>query len=173
MEILLPDFIRLLSTFNKHKVGYVIIGGYAVIFHGYERLTTDIDLLIEPTQENKTRIIAALKDFGIDKLFLKEIESSHFSDAHVFSFGEPPRKIDLLTKINHVNYDTAIPKINYFTIDNEQIPVIGYHDLILSKMTNDRGKDKGDVEELQRIHNYKFKNEQVSFIERIKKWIFK
>ena len=60
-----PDFKELLELFNKHKVDYVIVGGYALAFHGAPRYTGDMDILVNPDAINADRIMAALEDFGL------------------------------------------------------------------------------------------------------------
>ena len=157
MEILLPEFKSLLFLLNKHKVNYMLIGGYAVIYYGYERNTTDMDIWLQPENENKDKLINALREFGIGNKSISSISELNFNDIQFFFFGERPRRIDFLTKINGITFKEAFPKVNYLPISNEKVPVIHYHHLILSKIANERTKDKMDVEELQRINKEKEK----------------
>ena len=70
------DFKELLDSFNKHKVEYLIVGGYALAFHGAPRFTGDIDLFVRPARENAKRILAALDEFGFGSLDLSENDFS-------------------------------------------------------------------------------------------------
>lgn len=155
MHILLPEFKKLLSVLNKHKVDYMLIGGYAVIFYGFERITNDMDIWLRPDDDNKRILINALKEFGIGNESLATVSNLNFSEAQTFFIGERPRRIDFLTKITGITYHEASPKVNYLPIGDDKIPVIHYHHLILSKISNERPKDKIDVEELQRINKFK------------------
>jgi len=65
-----PDFRELLALFNDHRVSYMIVGGYALAFHGAPRFTGDLDIFIKPDHENATRIVSALDAFGFASLGL-------------------------------------------------------------------------------------------------------
>jgi hypothetical protein len=155
MDILLPEFKRLLLLFNKHNVNYMLIGGYAVIYYGYERTTSDMDIWLEPTNSNRDKLNRALKEFGIGEKSLQAVSELDFTQIQFFFFGQKPARIDFLTKVNGVTYPEAIAQVNYFPLENEKVPIIQYHHLILTKISNDRLKDKADVEELQKINKFR------------------
>lgn len=131
----------------------MLIGGYAVIFHGYERSTSDMDIWLEPTEENKIAFINAFKEIKVNESALTQLQKIDFSQPQVFYFGESPKRIDFLTKIQHVNFLEAFDQSSYFPISNQQVKIINYHHLITSKMSTGRLKDKADVEELQKINS--------------------
>lgn len=158
MEILLPEFKQLLFLLNKHKVSYMLIGGYAVIYYGYQRNTTDMDIWLQPENENKNKLILALREFGIGDESLQLISGLDFNHTQFFYFGEQPRRIDFINKISGVNFNEAIAEVKFLPLENERVPVINYRHLILSKISNERAKDKADVEELQRINKYRKEN---------------
>src|ERR1035438_1974201 len=116
MDILLDEYKRLLLLLIKHKVNFMLIGGYAVIYYGYERLTSDMDIWLEPDNMNRDRLIEALKDFGIRNEDLETIAKKDFTQIQFFFFGAKPCKIDFLTKIAGVNYDEASAKANSFPL---------------------------------------------------------
>lgn len=155
MNILIREHQELLSAMLRHQVEFLLIGGYAVIYHGYERSTGDMDVWLRPANENKAPLLAALREFGIEDDGLDGLSGIDLTEAQVFSVGEPPRRIDFLTKVTGVKFDEAIAAANHFAIEGGQVPVIQYHHLILTKMTTGRAKDKADIEELQRIRKYK------------------
>lgn len=155
MDIILPEFKQLLLLLNKHKVNYMLIGGYAVIYYGYERNTADMDIWLKADNENRDKLIKALKEYGIVQDDLNKLSSEDFTKIQMFFFGKKPRRIDFLTKISGITYDLAEKEVNHFPLQNEMVPIIQYHHLILSKMTSERLKDKADVEELQNINKYK------------------
>jgi len=153
MDITLEEFKRLLLILLRYKVNFMLIGGYAVIYYGYERVTNDLDIWLEPDNENRDRLVMALKEYGIDNDSLNALANCDFTQIQFFFFGEKPARIDFITRINNVTYEEAAKKVNYLPLRDEKVPVIHYHHLILSKITNDRAKDKADVEELQKINS--------------------
>lgn len=143
---------KVLSTLLKHNVQFIVVGGYAVNYHGYKRTTGDIDLLLKPDNvENKTKLINSLRELEIDEETLSALKNLDFEKPQVFMDGEEPFKIDFLTKISGVEFDDAWKLKIEATYDNLNIPFLSYNHLILSKITSTRGKDKIDVEELQKI----------------------
>ncbi len=133
----------------------MLIGGYAVIYYGYERNTSDMDIWLQPDNLNKEPLLNALKDFGVSKVGLSKISKLDLTQIQFFYYGEKPRRIDFLTKIKGVVFEDAFPQVNYLPFDKEKVPVIHYHHLILSKITNERAKDIADVEELQKISKHR------------------
>lgn len=93
------EFIRLL---NKHKVRYCITGSFAVGVYGYARYTKDIDILIEPTDENAVRILKALKEFGFGKVGLKE--SDFTREGNIIQLGYEPIRIDIMTAVSGASF---------------------------------------------------------------------
>jgi len=85
MDILIPEFKSFLLLLNKHKVHFILIGDYAVIYYGYERNTSDMDLWLEPSNENKEKFIDALKEYGISNESLGEIMKLNFTDTLFFT----------------------------------------------------------------------------------------
>jgi len=151
MIVFLPEFKEMLALLVKHKVNFMLIGGYAVIHYGYARTTADMDIWLRPDNENKTNLIAALAGFGIEEDDLKAIAEHDFTQTQMFFLGQKPRRMDFLTKISGVTYQEAALQVNHFPLDNIQVPVIQFEHLILSKISNGRPQDKADVEKLQEI----------------------
>ncbi len=157
MDILIPEFKQLLLLLNKHRVNYMLIGGYAVIYYGYQRNTTDMDIWLKPDNANRDKLVLALKEFGIESDSLKLVSNLNFNEIQFFFFGKKPRRIDFINRISGITYDEAENEVNHFPLQNIQVPIIQYEHLILSKISNERAKDKADVEELQRINKYREK----------------
>ena len=156
INVLLDEHQQMLSALIKHQVKFILIGGYAVIHYGYERTTGDMDLWLQLGNENRDKLIMALADFGIEEEGLDILRNVDFSNPiQAIHIGTPPRSIDFLTSISNVKFEDAINKVNYFLLEDMNVPVIHYNDLILSKLTSNRLKDKADIEELQKINKYK------------------
>jgi len=156
MEIFIPEHREILIALAKHEVAFMLIGGYAVIHYGYGRTTADMDIWLQTGNRNRDKMIKALEEFGIMDEDIEQLKIIDFSDPlPVFWFGQPPRSIDFVTRISSINFEDAIKEVRYFLLENIKIPVIHYEHLILSKSTTGRLKDKADIEELQRINQYR------------------
>ena len=102
------NFEEILIAFNKHKVEYIISGGYAVIFHGYGRTMGDINLWIKPENKiNKDKIIQSLRNLNVNENTLIQLNSLDFTTPIVFIDGEEPFKIDFMTSISGVDFNEA------------------------------------------------------------------
>lgn len=156
MNIFIEEHQQMLVALAKHHVQFILIGGYAVVYHGYARTTGDMDIWLALNNDNKENLAKALREFGIDEESLSIFNSIDFTKPqNVFYFGKEPRRIDFLTMVSNVKFEDAYKEAVYFPLENIQVPVIQYNQLILSKLTSGRMKDKADIEELQKIHKFK------------------
>ena len=147
---------NLLNELNKNNVEYLVVGGYAVNFHGYRRTTGDIDLWIKPDNgANKNVILQSLRNLEVDEEVLSQLNALDFSQPVVFIDGEEPFKIDFMTFISGVNFNEAWQQKTMAVLDGISIPFIHLHHLVLSKVTTGRPQDKIDIEQLQKIQDLK------------------
>jgi len=145
MEIY-PDFRELLALFHAHGVEYVIVGGYAIAFHGAPRATGDIDLLVNPTPTNAERIVAALRDFGFASL---AFTANDFSiPGQVVQLGVPPVRIDILTDIEGVTWEQADRGKIAGVYGDVPVYFIGRRELLANKRAVGRKRDLADLEAL-------------------------
>lgn len=142
------DFKELLELLNAHNVEYVIVGAYALAFHGVPRFTGDIDILVKPDSNNAKNILAALEEFGFGSLDLNE---SDFNEPDkVIQLGVTPVRIDLITSLTGVSWQKAYSTkvagnygdLNVFFLSKDQ--------LISNKKTLGRKKDLADIEALEK-----------------------
>lgn len=153
MNIFLESHKKFLSLLIKHQVEFLLIGGYAVIVYGYERGTSDMDLWLNPTNENKGHFINALREYGISENSLDVLWTFDFTgDAKVFNIGDKPNKIDFLTKVQGLKFEEAYPQKKLIPLNDFQIPVIKYEHLILVKMIAGRPQDLADIDVLGKIN---------------------
>jgi predicted nucleotidyltransferase len=155
MDILIPEFKEILLLLLSHDVRFMLIGGYSVIYYGYERSTTDMDVWLDPDNSNKEKVISALKELDLSEESISKLSNLDFSVPQVFYYGQQPKRIDFLTHIQNVHFSEAFKRSNRLPIDDKLIHVIHFDDLILSKISSDRLKDKADVEELQKINKFR------------------
>ena len=147
MVKLSQDLRAFVECINATAVEYLIVGGFAVAFHGHPRYTGDIDFLIRPTQENAERVLAALENFGFGGIGL-EVED-FMKPGSVVQLGRAPNRIDILTSITGVSFETAWSSAIESTLDGLTVRFIGRETLIENKRASGRPKDLGDVAALE------------------------
>jgi hypothetical protein len=140
------DFKELLELFNVHKVKYLIVGGYALAYHGAPRYTGDIDIFVQPERENALCILKALDEFGFGSIGLKE-EDFQLPDK-VVQLGYPPIRIDIITSISGFSWDQAYKGREKGEYGDVPVYFIGREDYILNKRSSGRKKDLADIEAL-------------------------
>ena len=145
METLPTDFKEFIVLLNKNNVRYIVIGGYAVVYHGYVRSTNDIDVWIDISEDNIRNLLKALEEFGFSSLKLKKED---FSPNQITQLGYPPNRIDLITTPAGIDFDTCYQEKEQVTIDNMTMNIIDLHNLIKTKKASNRTRDLADIEEL-------------------------
>ena len=140
------DFKELLELFNVHKVKYLIVGGYALAYHGAPRYTGDIDIFVKPDTENALRILKALNAFGFGSAGLKEEDFK--SPNKIIQLGYPPVRIDIITTISGVSWDEAFKERDQDRYGDVPVCYIGRDHYVLNKRASGRKKDLADLEAL-------------------------
>jgi hypothetical protein len=140
------DFKELLELFNVHKVKYLIVGGYALAYHGAPRYTGDMDIFVKPDIENALCILKALDEFGFGSVGLKE--EDFISPNKVVQLGYPPVRIDIITSLSGVSWDQAFIECEKGRYGDLIINYIGKEQFILNKRASGRKKDLADLEAL-------------------------
>lgn len=138
------DFVQLLI---KHNVDYLIVGGYAVGVHGHPRYTGDLDIWLNPSVENATKILETVNEFGFSTYQLTIEDFT--KEGNIIQLGYPPLRIDLLTEIDGVQFDECYKNKLIVDIDGIAVNFISYKDLIQNKKASNRYKDLDDIENLQ------------------------
>jgi len=140
------DFRDFLRSLNSTGVEYLLIGGYAVGYHGYVRATGDLDVWIAVSPENAERMARALRQFG----FTSGVSSDLFLHPRkVFRMGREPVRIEILTTISGIDFEEAFGRRIRTTIDDIEVNVISLDDLKTNKKASGRLKDLADVEGLE------------------------
>ena len=147
MDIELPfDFKEFLKLLNEKKVRYLVIGGYAVGYHGYPRATKDMDIWIALHPDNAERVVNALREFGFNlpelkpELFLKE--------NTIIRMGVPPMRLEISTGISGVEFEDCFASRIVDTLDGMQVNIIDLEHLKINKKAAGRLKDLADLENL-------------------------
>lgn len=143
-----PDFIDFLQSFHTHEVDYILVGGYAVILHGYERVTADIDIWVRCTSGNYVKVIQAFRAFGMPVFDMTLTNFLNTERWDVFRFGRKPVAIDIMTKVKGLDFEEAFKKSEIRIVNNLPVRLIHYHHLINAKKQAGRNKDLNDLENL-------------------------
>lgn len=141
------DFVRLL---NRHEVEYMVVGGYALAFHGKPRHTGDLDIWIGISELNATRMLQVLRDFGLTSLGFKK--EDFLKPGYVTQIGYPPLRIDILNSIDGVEFKEAIQRKLRLEVENDfVINYIGLKDFVKNKQVTGRSQDLADIQEIKKI----------------------
>ncbi len=140
------DFIDILSLLNEHRVRYLLIGGYAVIYHGYPRNTGDLDIWIAVSPENAEATRQALAEFGFDDPALTvELLMRHWQ---IIRMGYPPFRVEITTGISGVEFDDCWGRRVEAQIGGLRVSIISLADLKVNKAASGRHKDLTDLDYL-------------------------
>jgi hypothetical protein len=143
------DFRELLELFNAHEVRYLIVGGYALAYHGAPRYTGDLDLFVRPDAENAARVLSALDDFGFGSVGIKVEDLQN--PNKVVQLGYPPVRVDIITSISGLSWDEAFKKCERGKYGDIETNYIGREQYILNKRASGRKKDLADIEALGEV----------------------
>ncbi len=152
-------FREFIEALNKNKVEYLLIGGYAVGAYGHIRGTGDLDIFIDATEENATKAISACVDFGIAR---ENLRKEMFLVTKMVGIGEIPLRIEILKKLDTVDFKYAFQRARQVVVDGLNINVVSLEDLILLKQAAVKGRNKSrdseDLTFLQKLKENLFSN---------------
>lgn len=141
-----PKIREFIELCLSQKVEFLLVGGYALAFHGAPRFTEDIDFMVLVSSENADKLDRVLKDFGFGDI---GITRDDFLEVdQVIQLGRAPNRIDLLTGISGVSWQEAWESRSTVDFDGLAIPLIGRNELIQNKKATGRPQDLADVARL-------------------------
>ncbi|MCK9461798.1 MAG: nucleotidyltransferase [Proteobacteria bacterium] len=146
---LTEDMKDLLALLERHGVAYAVIGGFAVNYYGYPRLTQDFDILVVPNDDNARRALAALDEFGFGRVGLRADFLAR--EGAALHMGVEPNRIDLLTSVLGVAPVEVVRRARFVDVDGVRLRLISRDDLIASKRASKRARDLADAEELSAL----------------------
>ena len=150
LEELHEDFRDLLVLFADVGVEFVIVGAYALAFHGTPRASGDIDLFVRASPANAQRVFAALARFGAPLESAGVTAADFGQPGAVYQIGLPPRRIDVLTEISGVTFDEAWQSRVTVEVDGREVGFIGRATLLKNKEAAGRPQDVADAARLRR-----------------------
>lgn len=141
-----PDFKEFLKLLKEHDVRYLLIGGYAVGYHGYSRATEDMDIWVAIHPDNAQKLVATMKAFGFDT---PEINPELFQQKpKIIRMGFPPLRLEITTSISGVEFEECYQLRIVDHFDGVEVNVIDLENLKKNKIASGRTKDIADVEQL-------------------------
>jgi hypothetical protein len=140
------DFKQFLKLLNANQVEYLLIGGYAVGYHGYPRATVDMDIWVAIKPDNSTRIINVFNAFGFSDSMLQP--DIFLKEDQIIRIGLPPIRIELVTTISGVSFDECYAERVIDKIDGIKVNLIDLKHLKINKKASGRHKDLNDLENL-------------------------
>ena len=153
MAKLQADLREFIALLNSHNVEYLLVGGHAVAFHGHPRFTGDIDFFVRTTPDNARRILAVLEQFGFGNIGITEADL--LEGGRIVQLGHPPNRIDVLTAISGVEFESAWRSRVGAVLDEQPIFVLGWDALLQNKRSAGRPKDLADVAKLLSVAKQK------------------
>ena len=140
------DFIQAL---NNKKVEYVLVGGMAVVLHGYVRGTGDMDIWVNKTKTNYQHLVKSFHEFGMPVFDMSE-EKFMGNEFDVWGFGVSPVKIEIMTAVKGLQFDETFQMAQFYDDNGLQVRFIHINHLIDAKKASGRHKDLDDIEQLTR-----------------------
>jgi hypothetical protein len=137
------DYRDILRILSKNRVDFLVVGAYAMSAYGYPRATGDIDIWVLPSQENSRKVYISLAEFGAP---VKDITEETFLEHNiVYQIGVAPRRIDVLTHIDGVDFQNALENKRVIELEGLTIPIISKEELLKNKQATGREKDRLDA----------------------------
>lgn len=145
--MLSKDFKEFIELLNEHNVKYLVVGGYAVAFHGYPRYTKDLDVWIELSPDNADNVLKALEEFGFGSLGLKP--EDFLEGGQIIQLGYPPNRIDILMTLKEIEFEECYRARVEVDIQGLKINFIDLENLKHNKRATGRTQDLADAENLE------------------------
>lgn len=144
-------FRDFLQALNDHEVKYIMVGGLAVVLHGHARVTGDMDIWVERTQDNYKKLAKAFEQFQMPVFDMTLDRFLNVSVNDVFSFGRNPVGIDIMTSVKGLNFEDAYKLSTIFDDDGLFIRLLHIDHLMEAKKASGRLKDLDDIQQLRKI----------------------
>ncbi len=146
--VLNEDFKEFIQLLNANEVKYLVVGGYAVAFHGYPRYTKDLDFWLWIDQQNAEKTVKTLKDFGFGSLGLTP--EDFLDPDNIIQLGSPPNRIDLITEVTGLDFNACYQNRQEVEFEGVKVSFVALEDLITNKKATGRLQDLADAEKLEK-----------------------
>lgn len=142
------DFKDFIQALNDNDVDYILVGGFAVILHGHSRVTGDMDIWVNRTEENYKKLMKAFYQFQMPAFDMTKENFLNHPNWDVFKFGRKPTAIDIMTKVKGLDFDECFKLSKLFEIEGLSVRTLHLNNLIQAKKEAGRLKDLDDIDQL-------------------------
>ena len=152
MDIFDTEVVNFWKSLQKYQVKYIMVGGYAINLHGYQRYTGDMDILLDDNLENRQKLRMAFKDYGMGDFEM--MERLQFVPGWTNFHLNNGLRVDIMTEmkgLEAISFDECLELASIAEIENVSIPFLHINHLIANKKAVDRPKDQVDVIYLEKI----------------------
>ena len=147
------DFLDFIRLCNQFEVEYLVIGGYAVSFHGYPRSTKDLDVCIKISEANADKMMQVIDEFGFASLKLSK--EDFMKPGFITQLGHEPLRIDIINDLDGVPFDEAWINKRIVIMLGKPVNFIGYNELLKVKAKAGRPQDLADIDKLKKRNSKK------------------
>ena len=144
------DFSDFIQSLNDNEVAYILVGGFAVVLHGHSRVTGDMHIWVDQTENNYAKLLKAFYQFHMPVFDMTKENFLAHEDWDVFKFGRKPAAIDIMVKVKGLDFDECFKLSKIFEADDLSIRTLHLNDLLKAKKEAGRLKDLDDIEQLTR-----------------------
>ena len=146
-----PDLLELLESLRSHDVEFLVVGSTALAVHARPRYTEDLDLWLRRTEENTSRLVAALQEFGFS---VREQDFQAFwkEDRQMVTLGAKPQAVDLLNFMAEDTFEDAWKRRVETDLSGVKVAIIGLDDFVRAKRVAGRTKDLLDIALIEEIY---------------------
>lgn len=147
-DIFQDDFRDFIQALNDNNVKYIVVGGFAVILYGHARVTGDMDVWVEQTEDNYRKLLKAFHQFHMPVFDMTKENFLHHKDWDVFKFGRKPVAIDIMTKVKGLDFTECYSLVKVFEDGDLKIKTLHLNHLLEAKKEAGRLKDLDDIDQL-------------------------
>jgi hypothetical protein len=142
------DFADFFKALNNAIVRYILVGGYAVVLHGYHRTTGRLDIWVEQSKENYQSLLKAFAEFSLPLTAISESDFMGSTGMDVFTLGRPPVAIDIMTAVKGLDFQKVYTLSSDFNTGVVTVRLLDLNSLIVAKTASGRHKDLDDIQHL-------------------------
>jgi hypothetical protein len=148
VDIFQDDFRDFIQALNDNQVSYLVVGGFAVILYGHARVTGDMDVWVERTEDNYRRLVRAFHQFHMPVFDMTKENFLTHEEWDVFKFGRKPVAIDIMTKVKSLDFKSCYALSKEFDDGDLKIRTLHLNHLLQAKKEAGRLKDLDDIDQL-------------------------
>lgn len=142
------DFKDFIKALVNADVDYILVGGFSVILHGHSRVTGDMDIWVEKTEENYKKLLTAFHEFKMPVFDMTKENFLTHKNWDVFKFGRKPTAIDIMTAVKGLDFKECFTISKIYEVDGVKVRTLHLNDLIKAKKEAGRLKDLDDIDQL-------------------------